>query len=477
MLICRICRSSLLNSGRFCCKCGYHTGELSTRADPQSFCTFARLLMISSMVLFFLFGTEGTYLLLSQTPPQAQSKPAISALTPTVTSLGQQYMHALLEQKYGMMWSMLHPQIQAMWPDQGTFGRYLQVRFEHYTLKGFSFGKVSHLSSWTNPETMVQYKDVEIMPTSLQLTSQLTPQQQEQLAPQFRQPSQILQNIPFIVQRATKQQKGKNDQWLVLKGGPTDPEAPILPPLSPISRTSAVPILMYHYISGVPDNDPNPELRQGLSVSPELFNQQLDYLKHAGFHSVTFNQLMNALYYGAPLPRKPLILTFDDGYLDGYTAAYPALKAHGLSGMFYIITGKVGWQGQMSWPQLREMLANGMQMGSHTVHHVEMGKTYVASPELANQEALVSQKDLHDQLGISIQHFCYPYGEPFRDNNVILQQQVVALLAANGYVDATTDPGPTGVIQSSLTPFVLLRLRVDGRSSLQFFIDTLQRYA
>jgi peptidoglycan/xylan/chitin deacetylase (PgdA/CDA1 family) len=433
--------------------------------------------MISSIVLFFLFGTEGTYLLLSQTPPQAQSKPAISTSTPTVTSLGQQYMHALLEQKYGMMWSMLHPQIQAMWPDQGTFGRYLQTRFEHYTLKGFSFGKVSHLSSWTNPETMVQYKDVEIMPTSLQLTSQLTPQQQEQLSPQFRQPSQLLQNNPFIVQQATKQRKGTNDQRLVLKGGPADPEAPILPPLRPISRISAVPILMYHYISDVPDNDPNPELRQGLSISPKLFNQQLDYLKHAGFHSVTFNQLMNALYYGAPLPRKPLILTFDDGYLDGYTAAYPALKAHGLSGMFYIITGKVGWQGQMSWPQLREMLANGMQMGSHTVRHVEMGKTYAASPELANQEALVSQKDLHDQLGISIQHFCYPYGEPFRDNNVALQREVVALLAANGYVDATTDPGPTGVIQSSLTPFVLLRLRVDGRSSLQFFIDTLRRYA
>jgi peptidoglycan/xylan/chitin deacetylase (PgdA/CDA1 family) len=145
--------------------------------------------------------------------------------------------------------------------------------------------------------------------------------------------------------------------------------------------------------------------------------------------------------------------------------------------MFYIITGKVGWQGQMSWPQLREMLANGMQMGSHTVHHVEMGKAYLASPDLANREALVSQKELHDQLGISIQHFCYPYGEPFKGDNVILQQQVAALLAANGYIDATTDPGPTGIIQSSLTPFVLLRLRVDGRSSLQFFIDTLRRYA
>jgi peptidoglycan/xylan/chitin deacetylase (PgdA/CDA1 family) len=202
-----------------------------------------------------------------------------------------------------------------------------------------------------------------------------------------------------------------------------------------------------------------------------LFNQQLDYLKQQGFHSVTFNQLMNALYYGVPLPSRPIILTFDDGYLDAYTAAYPALKAHGFSGMFYIITGKVGWPGQMNWDQLREMLANGMQMGSHTVHHADMGVTYSSSAELANQEVQVSQKNMQDQLGISIQHFCYPNGGPFKGHDATLQQNVVKLLADNGYVDATTDPGPTGVNQSSLKPFVLLRMRIDGRNSLQFFIN------
>jgi hypothetical protein len=92
---------------------------------------------------------------------------------------------------------------------------------------------------------------------------------------------------------------------------------------------------------------------------------------------------------------------------------------------------------------------------------------------LANQEAQISQQDLQDHLGISIQHFCYPNGGPFKGDNITLQQNVAALLTANGYIDATTDPGRTGVIQSSLNPFALLRLRVDGRSSLQSFIDTL----
>ncbi len=438
--------------------------------------------MIGPIAFLLLLGAEGIYLLTPLPRPQAQSKPAsyTPISTPTyptkVASLGQQYMDALLQQKYAVMWSMLHPQVRAAWPDQGTFGRYLQMRFENYILLGFSFGKVSQIPSWTNPETMAEYNDVETMPISLHLVSRLTPQQQAQLAPQFRQPDQLLQNTPFIVQRVKHESKGANDQWLVLKGGPADPEAPILPPLTPVSRTLAVPILMYHYISGVPVNDPNPVLRQSLSVSPQLFSQQLDYLKQNGFHSITLNQLMNALYYGTSLPSKPIVLTFDDGYLDGYTAAYPALKAHGFSAMFYIITGKVGWQGQTNWDQLREMLANGMQLGSHTIHHVDMGHTYLASPKLANQEAQVSQKDMQNHLGISIQHFCYPSGGPFKGHDTTLQQQVVALLATNGYIDATTDPGPTGVMQSSLTPFVLLRLRIDGRSSLQFFINTIRRY-
>ncbi len=193
-------------------------------------------------------------------------------------------------------------------------------------------------------------------------------------------------------------------------------------------------------------------------------------MKQQGYHSITLNQLMDALYYGGPLPKKPIILTFDDGYEDAYQFAYPLLKAHGFSGMFYIITGKVGWQGQATWDQLRTMLANGMQMGSHTVHHVDMGDTYQASPALAQQEAQISQSDLQSHLGIPIQHFCYPNGGPFKGNDTALQDAVVNLLAQQGYVSATTDPGPTGITQSSLSTLALLRLRIDGRYSLQQFM-------
>ena len=97
-------------------------------------------------------------------------------------------MGALLQHKYAVMWSMLDPQVQVLWSDQESFGHYLQMRFANYTLQDFSFGKASSLTSWVDPETMREYKDVEMMPISLQLTSRLTAEQQAQLAPPFRQP-------------------------------------------------------------------------------------------------------------------------------------------------------------------------------------------------------------------------------------------------------------------------------------------------
>ncbi len=141
--------------------------------------------------------------------------------------------------------------------------------------------------------------------------------------------------------------------------------------------------------------------------------------------------------------------------------------------MFYIITGKVGWQGQATWPQLREMLANGMQMGSHTIHHVDMGQVLLNSKEQAQQELQISQFTMQQKLGIIVQHFCYPSGDPFRHGSLALRQEIVALLAQDGYIGATTDPGVTGTLQQSLSPFILLRIRVDGRESLYDFEGSL----
>ena len=200
------------------------------------------------------------------------------------------------------------------------------------------------------------------------------------------------------------------------------------------------------------------------------FAQQMDYLEQQGYHTITFNQLMNALYYGGPLPSKPVILTFDDGDEDAYQNAYPILLKHRFSAMFYIVSGWVGRQGQMTWPQLHEMLAHGMQMGSHTVHHPDLAYILPYSLDRAQQEFQQSQQVLQQNLGMVIQHFCYPYGEPFYLGDLLQRQQAMAFLAADGYVDATVAVGVvSGITQTAQRPFMLPRVPVFGYESIWQF--------
>ena len=450
--------------------------------NNKSRLVLGKVLMVASLLLVLVSVGLGAYFILAadRTTPAPitkirvmvpEVKPAAETVQTQVTAIGKQYMNALLQQHYAVMWSMLQPQMQAMWPGENAFITYWKFRFHSYTLQSFSVGSVSQLSFWVNPETMHQYRNVYSLPISLQIQPQFPAAQLVKLAPQFQHPSQLFQHLPLIVQNTNSAASGDKAQWQILSGGPADLESPILPTITPTYKTVGVPILMYHHVANVfPTTD---LLDRSLTVTPTLFSAQLDYLKKMGYHSITLNQIMDALYYGGPLPKKPIILTFDDGYDDAYNYAYPLLKAHDFSGMFYIITGKVGWRGQASWDQLKQMLANGMQIGSHTIHHVDMGNTYLSSPALAQQEAQIAQATLQSNLGIPIQHFCYPNGGPFKGHNLVLQQEVVALLAKNGYVSATTDPGPTGFIQSSLTPLVMLRIRVDGRETFPQFTGSL----
>ncbi len=432
----------------------------------------AKIMLATSILSIVLAGGLSAYLLFFTTTPNihisAKQEPQIITSDPDIDAfktVARQYMKDGLQGNYAQDWALLDPSVHTLWPNQQAFTTFWQTHFKSYMLKGFTMGRVSQLLTWVNPETMVQYTNVLKIGISLQI--ELKPGlQQAQLAPEALHPTQLFQNIPLIAEQTANTRK----TWLVVEGGPFDLEAPILPPVQQVTTTVQVPIPMFHHITNVSATG---ALALSLNVVPTLFTQQMDYLKAQGYHTITFNQLFNALYYSGPLPKKPIILTFDDGYDDAYTFAYPILKAHGFSGMFYIITGKIGWQGQMTWGQMNTMLQNGMQMGSHTIHHVNMGQVLNESVVQAQQELQISQLTLQQRFGIPIQQFCYPSGEPFRHGTLAQQQQIVSLLAQDGYIGATTDPGATGTMQDSTSPFELLRIRVDGRNSLQEFEQSL----
>src|SRR5581483_3798120 len=155
------------------------------RQGVVSSLTLSKILLICSISLVVLSVTLSIYFISTQNSASsatqshnvAKTKPRAAQATPNVSaavsSLGRQYMNALLQQHYDVMWSLLHPQVQAMWSNEAAFATYWKTRFQGFTLQGFTLGTPSSLSSWVNPETMVRYDQVDAMPISLQLTPQV----------------------------------------------------------------------------------------------------------------------------------------------------------------------------------------------------------------------------------------------------------------------------------------------------------------
>lgn len=176
-----------------------------------------------------------------------------------------------------------------------------------------------------------------------------------------------------------------------------------------------IPILMYHSIS----SHASPGFRPCI-VSPETFEKHLIYLDQCRYTSVTVTQFVQAIARGGDgLPPRPVILTFDDGYADFYTDALPALQRHGFSATLYIVTAFVGstsrWLQHMgegmrpmlTWEQLGEISASGIECGAHTHTHQALDVLTLA---VVRDEIVRSKELLEEHLGVQVSSFAYPFG-------------------------------------------------------------------
>lgn len=198
-----------------------------------------------------------------------------------------------------------------------------------------------------------------------------------------------------------------------------------------------VPILTYHYVSVPPDASDS--LRVKLSVRPEFFARQMRYLSEKGYTTITLGDLLLAVDGKIRLPDKPVILTFDDGYRDFYTNAFPVLKQYGFRSTIFVIYNSMGLSGNLTRDQIRELFKSGLvDVGAHTISHPHLASLATDS---ARREIVESKERLSQELEIPIAYFSYPYGSYSTENIEMVRSAgfAAAVTLNRGFVHTKKD--------------------------------------
>jgi len=210
------------------------------------------------------------------------------------------------------------------------------------------------------------------------------------------------------------------------------------------NATAPVPILMYHVIADPPPGAPYPDLY----VSEADFAGQMRWLARHGYRAVTQRDVWNHWHHGAALPRKPIVISFDDGYRSVAEAALPHMRTHSWPGVLNLTVKNLHVRGGLSPFKVRTLIAAGWELASHSLTHPDL--TGLDGPALA-REVTGSRAVLRSRFGVPVDSFCYPSGRYDAD--------VIRAVRRAGYVGATT------TIEGLATPekpYELRRVRVSG---------------
>jgi peptidoglycan/xylan/chitin deacetylase (PgdA/CDA1 family) len=207
------------------------------------------------------------------------------------------------------------------------------------------------------------------------------------------------------------------------------------------ARRMPIPILMYHVVATPQPGTPN----LALWVRPETFEAQMKALRRAGWWAVTLEQAWAAWTRGRPLPRKPVVITFDDGYLGDYTHARPVLRRLGWPGVLNLELRNVAGN-NLSARKVRGLIRAGWEIDSHTIDHPDL--TQLPDDRLRS-ELTASRAEIKRRFGAPANFFCYPAGR--------YDARVQAAVRAAGYRAATTEI--EGYARPD-QPFALARVRV-----------------
>ena len=182
---------------------------------------------------------------------------------------------------------------------------------------------------------------------------------------------------------------------------PEEPEVAAMPAAKVTVQEDPRTVMVLNYHKVVDEH-------MSLSVPLADFEQHMKWLKEYGYTSITPEELYEFIVNGSELPEKPVLITFDDGYKDNYTNAYPIMKKYGFKGTIFVVTGFLGVYGNyMTWEQAKELADNGFSIESHTYSHKSMTE---ASDEEISKELTKSRDTIKNKLGIDADFMAYPTG-------------------------------------------------------------------
>ncbi len=226
---------------------------------------------------------------------------------------------------------------------------------------------------------------------------------------------------------------------------------------------SGITIFMYHQVGRFPPM----EFHRASYCDVDRFRAQMRYLKVVGATVLSMTNVLQVLRGETPLPRCAVALTFDDGYENFYENALPILRQYNYPATAYILGaltgGPAAWLDPgvvqpplMSWSRIRDLPRYGIEVGSHGLNHKRLNGL---DAKTLREEVTGSKTVIEDKLGLTVSHFCYPYG-----NHDLAALHAVA---AAGYVSAVTCQ--RGAATPDFDPLALPRKGVSFGDSIMRF--------
>ena len=199
-----------------------------------------------------------------------------------------------------------------------------------------------------------------------------------------------------------------------------------------------IPILMYHSVSDDGEQGVAPYHR--LTTSPMRFLEQMQFLQAGRFEVISLCEAAHRLVSGLSISDRSVVLTFDDGFDDFRTHAWPVLAASGFTATMFLPTAFIGQtkqsfkgRGCLTWPDVRSLQREGVSFGAHTVNHpVLYGLPWTA----IRRELRDSKQRIENELQICVQTFAYPFAFPQEDRPFVAQFRMELVDA--GYSTAVT---------------------------------------